>query len=170
MNSNPDNKPIRFVDSNYNELFIVPDGGYISMTRMDGLEYFAQCGYIDDYSFFYGDVRLDIVDFMDRREQNGTIVKAVEPPAIIGGYRVDSRIAVGQKVFVSAVNRKVAKSKQYCTWQTHDGKRIESGIRYFPDGVESGIDIMRRAAGEHSGIPYIPVPAEKNTRRRGDVR
>lgn len=40
---------IRFIDSEYNTLFYIPDGASIVMTRMDGSSVIRPCTYIDDY-------------------------------------------------------------------------------------------------------------------------
>lgn len=42
-------KGIRFIDSHYNELFRIPDGGAICITSSTGLKKTAICRYIDDY-------------------------------------------------------------------------------------------------------------------------
>ena len=44
-----DNKEIRFIDSHYNELFRIPDGGQIMITTPDGGKIRANCKYIDEY-------------------------------------------------------------------------------------------------------------------------
>lgn len=45
------NKEIRFIDSGYNELFRIPDGGKIKITLNNGDELIWQCKYIDAYHF-----------------------------------------------------------------------------------------------------------------------
>lgn len=40
---------IRFIDSSYNELFRIPDGGKIRVTSPDGIERVFACRYVDDY-------------------------------------------------------------------------------------------------------------------------
>ena len=44
-----DKKTIRFIDSHYNDLFHIPDGGKIKITRSNGEASTRQCNYIDDY-------------------------------------------------------------------------------------------------------------------------
>ena len=42
-------KQIRFIDSSYNELFTIPDGGHIFIIDKNGESMKATCKYIDDY-------------------------------------------------------------------------------------------------------------------------
>lgn len=42
-------KQIRFIDSSYNELFTIPDGGHIFIIDKNGESIKATCKYIDDY-------------------------------------------------------------------------------------------------------------------------
>ena len=42
-------REIRFIDSEYNNLFTVPDGGNIILTHFDGKSVILPCRYIDDY-------------------------------------------------------------------------------------------------------------------------
>ena len=42
-------KQIRFIDSHYNELFRIPDGGKIEITYENGEKHIRECQYIDDY-------------------------------------------------------------------------------------------------------------------------
>ena len=41
-------REIRFIDSNYRELFRIADGGKINITLNDGEKLTRQCKYIDD--------------------------------------------------------------------------------------------------------------------------
>ena len=44
-------RDIRFIDSDYNRLFSIPDGGKISLTYPDRENVILTCKYIDDYHF-----------------------------------------------------------------------------------------------------------------------
>lgn len=79
-----DNKIIRFIDSNYRDLFRIPDGGKIKITLSDGEELIRQCKYIDDYHFstakvghrYYGDI-YHICQFAEICERNGNSYEPV---------------------------------------------------------------------------------------------
>lgn len=67
---------IRFIDSSYNELFRIPDGGRIRVTSPDGIERVFPCRYIDDYHLELGggtDNLFHICEFAERMEAMGNI-------------------------------------------------------------------------------------------------
>lgn len=59
---------IRFIDSNYKELFRIPDGGYIKITINDGTTDVKQCRFIDDYHTEVGNNLYHICEFAERME------------------------------------------------------------------------------------------------------
>ena len=75
---------IRFIDSRYNELFRIPDGGCIKINLNNGGTLFGKCKYIDDYHFtltqagrMYGET-YHIRRFAEINERNGNVVEPVE--------------------------------------------------------------------------------------------
>ena len=74
MESN-DAKTIRFIDSEYNTLFQIPDGEKIVLTRSDGKKRTLPCAYIDE-------VHTKICEFAERMEQIGTGYAPEKPPAL----------------------------------------------------------------------------------------
>lgn len=54
---NSDEKVIRFIDSCYNNLFSLPDGGTLVIVRDDGEVVEKPCHYVDDYHFKVRDTR-----------------------------------------------------------------------------------------------------------------
>ena len=72
---------IRFIDSNYNNLFKVPDGGRIKITYSDGDVDTKVARYIDEYhvEIGYGSNNLyHICEFAERIENNGAKVEPVD--------------------------------------------------------------------------------------------
>lgn len=69
-------KGIRFIDSNYNEKFRIPDGGKILMHYCDGASKEMTCRYIDDYHAEIGSNLYHICEFAELCERNG---HSVEP-------------------------------------------------------------------------------------------
>lgn len=65
-------KTIRFIDSHYNLLFTVPDGGNVSLTFSDGETVIRQCQFIDDYHTKIGSSIYHICEFAENMERNGT--------------------------------------------------------------------------------------------------
>ncbi len=65
---------IRFIDSNYNTLFTIPDGGKVRVTYYDGDVREVMCRYIDDYHLEFGGGScnlLHICEFAEKMEKNG---------------------------------------------------------------------------------------------------
>ena len=79
---NPDGeREIRFIDSNYNMLFKVPDGSAISVTDFEGNRKSLTCNYIDDYHTLIGGRTYHICQFAEEQERSGAVYepKYVQP-------------------------------------------------------------------------------------------
>ena len=78
---NPDKEKqvIRFIDSGYNNLFSVPNGGSIILTRFDGSKATLPCTYIDDYHAKIGSNVYHICQFAEIMEQNGATYAPEHP-------------------------------------------------------------------------------------------
>ena len=63
-------RDIRFIDSDYNRLFSVPDGGKISLTYPDRENVILTCKYIDDYHFSTGMETWHICQFAEVMEHS----------------------------------------------------------------------------------------------------
>ena len=63
-------KSIRFIDSRYNELFRIPDGGTIRVDYPD-YHYTAKCQYLDDYHTQVGNRVYHICQFAELLERGG---------------------------------------------------------------------------------------------------
>lgn len=81
MESN-DAKTIRFIDSEYNTLFQIPDGEKIVLTRSDGKKRTLPCAYIDEVHTKIGGNVYHICEFAERMEQIGTGYAPEKPPAL----------------------------------------------------------------------------------------
>lgn len=70
----------RFIDSDYNTLFTVPDGGNIIVTDMDGRESVLECRYIDDtHVAVGGTTAYHICQFAEIQEQNARVYRPEQP-------------------------------------------------------------------------------------------
>lgn len=72
---NPEGKNIRFIDSRYQELFQIPDGGSIRITHADGESVVRKCSYIDDYHTQIGNGIYHICEFAEKMERIGATYK-----------------------------------------------------------------------------------------------
>ena len=77
---NPDKEKqmIRFIDSSYNDLFSVPNGGSVVLTRADGSKATLPCTYIDDYHAKIGSNVYHICQFAEIMEKNGATYEPLE--------------------------------------------------------------------------------------------
>jgi len=77
-----DAKNIRFIDSNYNTLFFVPDGGNVVLTFSDGEKLTRPCKYMGEYHAQIGSYVYHICEFAEKMERNGTTYAPEKPPAL----------------------------------------------------------------------------------------
>lgn len=73
---------IRFIDSGYKDLFRIPDGGRIRITRADGGQDEYTCRFIDEAHMEVSDGRdsvYHICQFAELMERNGNTVEPVSP-------------------------------------------------------------------------------------------
>lgn len=78
---NPDKEKqvIRFIDSGYNELFSVPNGGSIILTLFNGDKATLPCTYIDDYHAKIGNGVFHICEFAEKMERGGATYAPEHP-------------------------------------------------------------------------------------------
>ncbi len=67
-------KGIRFINSSYKKLFMIPDGDKIQITFYDGRKELRTCRYIDEYHTEVGDHLYHICQFAEIMEKNGNSV------------------------------------------------------------------------------------------------
>ena len=70
---------IRFIDSDYNTLFHVPDGGSILLTAFDDRRSVLPCRYIDDCHAVIGGETFHICQFAEIQEQRGAVYAPEHP-------------------------------------------------------------------------------------------
>ena len=68
-------KGIRFIDSHYNELFRIADGGIVVISEPSGKSYERTCRYLDDYHIFVGCNVFHICEFAEKMESNNNKVE-----------------------------------------------------------------------------------------------
>ena len=72
-------RDIRFIDSHYNALFKVPDGGNVVITHFDGSVSVRRCTYIDDHHAMIGNSVYHICEFAEIMEANGNTYAPEQP-------------------------------------------------------------------------------------------
>lgn len=74
-------KQIRFIDSNYNTLFTIPDGGTIYLQYSSGEQFERQCKALDECHMEISGQCWHICQFAERMEENGTKYAPMQLPA-----------------------------------------------------------------------------------------
>jgi hypothetical protein len=120
---NPENKPIRFIDGGYKELFAIPDGGRIVVTRPMGETYpgvqeqwVGTCKFLDECHTEINGECFHICKFAETQERIGAKYEPETASETMDGYRVVRRTVVGEKVFKFGVNPDAA--RPYATWMS----------------------------------------------------
>lgn len=79
---NTEQKTIRFIDSQYNTLFTIPDGENIVLTYSNGEKHTRPCQCLDETHTKIGSNVFHICEFAERMERNGTAYAPEKPPAL----------------------------------------------------------------------------------------
>lgn len=77
---NNSRKEIRFIDSNYRELFRIPDGKSIVITYPDGKKLEKECTFLDEYHTKVGISHFHICQFAERMEAIGATYQPAREP------------------------------------------------------------------------------------------
>jgi hypothetical protein len=166
---NPENKPIRFINSDYKELFTIPDGGYINITMDNGEVLTRQCHYHGECHVDVGTNLYHICEFAEKMERNGNAYAPCPEPETIHGYVITDRMSVGDKVFVLAHNPDAA--QKYVTWQGYaDKSHGYDWGHYWDSRSDAWTDCFRRADNERTGSPYDHMKVAKQRQNRDEAR
>ena len=147
-----DDRRIRFIDSKYNELFTIPDGGSIVIKHPNGEEYVGECKYIDEAHFAIRGSCYHICQFAESQERSGATVEIEKEPEMVGGYRITHRVPVGNKVYMMGHNPNAA--SPYATWQAYRDKPGKDWGHYWTSKSIAFDDLHCRAEAERTGKPY----------------
>lgn len=74
----PEKKYIRFIDSDYNTLFHLPDGGRIKVTHNDGAQFVRTCKFLDECHTEIGGTCFHICQWAEMMECNGNKYEAMD--------------------------------------------------------------------------------------------
>lgn len=95
-------RDIRFIDSHYNTLFKVPDGGNVVIAHLDGTITLCSCAYIDDYHAKIGNSVYHIAEFAEATEQSGNTYAPQEPREsdVFDTYEIYQIMDIGRTDYV----------------------------------------------------------------------
>ena len=163
-----DEKFIRFIDSRYNELFTIPDGGSIVVTTPNGEQYVGVCKYLDETHLDVNGRCYHICEFAEVLERNGSKVEPEKEPEMVGGYyRITHRIPVGDKVHV--MGHSPTSPQPYATWQAYRDRPGKDWGHYWSNRSDAWSDLLCRADAERTGKSYDHTKKNKQ-KNRDDAR
>jgi len=154
-------KKIRFIDTEDNTLFTIPDGGSVVITHPSGEQYYMKCVYMDDTRFKVQDTEYPIRYFAEMSARNNTTVAPVPNPPFHAGYRIAVRKPAGDMIIVHghAPHARLP----WATWQAHrDAPTDYSMGIYRAERYEAYTDMNVRAWAAGQGIPYTASQASDN--------
>ena len=148
--NNPSGKEICFLDSNFDELFRIPDGGYITISHPNGEQLTRKCEYRNESHFGIDGERVySIREFADIMAQVGRVYSPCPKPEFVQGYMITDRIAINDVVFVLAHNPDAV-----LPWVTRQRRSDRPGYdlrHYWANHSDAWADFSRRAYAEYSG-------------------
>ena len=165
---NPNGADIRFINSEYKELFRIPDGGYIAITHSDGEQVIRKCKYHGECHVDIGNNTYHICEFAERMERNGSIYAPCPEPEIVAGYMITDRMPVKDKVFVLAQNPNAV--QPWVTWQARNDRPGYDWGHYWTDRSEARTDYFLRADAELTGKSYDHTKHYKQPKNRDEAR
>ncbi|GHT83984.1 hypothetical protein FACS18947_0720 [Bacteroidia bacterium] len=173
---NPENKTIRFIDPEYNELFRVSDGGRIVVTRPMGEMYpnyqeqwVGVCRYLDEVHVNINGECYHICQFAEIQARIASKVEPETEREVIGGYTVNRRTFVGDKVFKFGHNPNAP--APYGTWMCFKGEDDRNSFgHYWTDRRTAERDFFLRCDSERTGRPYDHTKFIKQRQARDEAR
>jgi hypothetical protein len=165
---NPVGKEIRFINSDYGELFRIPDGSHITIIKDDGEQLIRKCAYFGECHAQIGGSLYHIREFAERMEQNGSTYAPCPEPEIVHEYLITDRMAVRDKVFVMAHNPDAV--QPWVTWQGRSDRPGWDWGHYWQSRSDAWYDYFKRADSERTGKPYDHTKLFKQSKSRDDAR
>ena len=106
---------IRFIDSDYNTLFHIPDGANLTVTDFNGQERTYPCRYIDSYHVAIGkNDAFHICEFAELMERNGSVYRPENPQK---GDILDT-----YEIYQLDLSDKKALAYSFCPYEMAKGK------------------------------------------------
>jgi hypothetical protein len=171
---NPDNKPIRFINSEYQTLFTIPDGGYININKENGEILTRKCRYHGETHLEVGTNIYHICEFAEICERNGHSYEPCPTPEIVAGYVITDRMPVGDKVFALAQfvtgDSPVGAVQKYVTWQGRNDRPGWDAGHYWNQRSDALMDYFNRHDAERSGRVYDHTRLQKQAKSREEAR
>jgi len=146
-------KQIRFIDTEGNTLFAIPDGGSVVITHKSGEQYFMKCKYVDEKYVDMDGVQCSYHQLAATAAEAGITIAHDPAPEYNAGYRIAARKPAGDFIFVLGHNPR--SPTPWVTWQASRDTPADCywGV-YRAERVDAVADLDRRSRSASQGIPY----------------
>jgi len=153
MSDNYENREIRFINANYEDLFKIPNGGYITITLNNGEQLIRQCRFHGECHVEVGNNLYHICEFAEKMERAGNTYEPCSEPQKVAGYVITDRMPAREKVFVMGHNPNAV--QPWVTWQSYpDNPSNFDWGHYWNNRSDAWGDLFRRADAERTGKVY----------------
>jgi len=158
-------KQIRFIDTDGNTLFLLPDGGGIVITYASGEQVIKTCRYVNnDLAEFDGTERY-LSTFAAERQRTGSTFAPEDAPEFYENYRIIRKMPVPGNII--ALGRDL---NHYWRYVTLERSQVRDGYdypNYHTEGWRAHKGFERRVQDWQNGKAPRPVVAH-TLRNRGD--
>jgi len=158
-------KQIRFVDTDGNLLFLLPDGGGIVVTKRSGEQFIHICRYVNEqYAEFDFEGR-SLRAFAEECRRTGAAFAPEPAPEFYDGYRIVRKVPVPGNII--ALGRDLGNYWRYVTLERSQERDGYDYPYFHTEGWKANKGFDRRVMDWQGGNPPRP-PVPQELMNRGD--
>ena len=158
-------KQIRFIDTDGNTLFLLPDGGSIVITEANGQQFVKVCRYVTDDIAEIGGTKRCHATFAEECQHTGDTIAPEAAPEYYQNYRIIRKMPVPGNIIALGHDL-----NHYWSHVTLERSQVREDYDYsncFTEGWKAHRDFDRRVLEWQRGrAPRVVVP--HTLRERGD--
>ncbi len=157
---------IRFINSSYDTLFRIPDGGIVEI-RFPDRAFSARCEYLDDYHTKVGDTVFHICEFAELLEcQNGTVRPEPEITTDKAAWQLSHREYLMTEKKGGLIHYELLTQQFQSIVQGH----IDCLDRSMNQARECILDILGLSHRNRSAVPFEEVSAKAKAAARSVLK
>ncbi|MGF7018883.1 hypothetical protein M2145_002666 [Lachnospiraceae bacterium PF1-21] len=154
-------KEICFIDSDFNELFEIPDESYLQINRPDNETLIRLCRYHDEEHVWIGEEFRGFHEFASKMEEIGATFEPVANPQKVGAYILIDKTTVGNKII--ALGHSSKEVQPYGTWLAHVTLPNDYGLGHYCSRKDKAYeDYAARIQDEKRFIENMGKPLKRN--------
>ncbi|MCL2298668.1 MAG: hypothetical protein FWC27_00795 [Firmicutes bacterium] len=158
-------KQIRFIDTDGNTLFPLPDGGSIVITEANGQQFVKVCRYVTDDIAEIGGTKRCHSAFAEECQRTGDTIAPEAAPEYYQNYRIIRKMPVPGNII--ALGQDLNHFWRYVTLERSQVREDYDYSISFTEGWKAHRDFDRRVLEWQRGRPPRPV-VPHTLRNRGD--